>query len=478
MRRSGTPRGRRATGRVRLGGPPSASRSCSAAAARAAAVDHAEADGAGPAGGAAAAARTSDRPGTCRRRVELTPAAGDVDAQVLRRDGAAARRRGGSGGILAARAAERASPRRASAAAGHGHRGGDRAPRGAVAPGALARGRRGVRRSAPSARVGVGARGSRGGPAACVARLGRLAAARRRAVRAIGSVASTAGSAPAGARSAPSSPAARRRGGPGSAASAAAAPAAARRRSRPRRGRRLGRRGAGPAPVGDRRRAGARGTAVASRLGGGGERHRRRRGGRPRRPARRAARRRAPTAVAWRSAGALARPRASTASTAPGSSAARRRGGRRLGHVRVEDGGLGRPRERRRPDSTRTRPRRARRCRSRAPACRRRSARRDVVERPHELPGAGVARVARALREPEVGEVGVVPAPDEDVLRLHVAVDQAGLVRGVERVGDGEQDRDRALRRRARRAHDSRLRSVPRTSRIAMNSPPSNSPAS
>ena len=48
----------------------------------------------------------------------------------------------------------------------------------------------------------------------------------------------------------------------------------------------------------------------------------------------------------------------------------------------------------------------------------------------------------------------MVPAPDEDVLRLHVAVDEAGLVRRVERVGDGEQDGDRALRRELAGAHE------------------------
>ena len=54
-------------------------------------------------------------------------------------------------------------------------------------------------------------------------------------------------------------------------------------------------------------------------------------------------------------------------------------------------------------------------------------------------------RVAGALRQPEVGEVGAV-AVDEDVLRLDVAVDEPGAVRGVERVRDVGEQAERALR--------------------------------
>ena len=57
------------------------------------------------------------------------------------------------------------------------------------------------------------------------------------------------------------------------------------------------------------------------------------------------------------------------------------------------------------------------------------------------------ARVADALGEPEVGEVGVLPAAllvDQDVRRLHVPVDEPLCMRGVERVGDLRGDRDGA----------------------------------
>jgi hypothetical protein len=68
---------------------------------------------------------------------------------------------------------------------------------------------------------------------------------------------------------------------------------------------------------------------------------------------------------------------------------------------------------------------------------------RDVVERAHELPGLGQALLADSLGEAEVGEEGVVTPADEDVLRLDVAVDQAGLVRRIERLGDRCEDPDR-----------------------------------
>ena len=65
----------------------------------------------------------------------------------------------------------------------------------------------------------------------------------------------------------------------------------------------------------------------------------------------------------------------------------------------------------------------------------------------------------------------MVARADEDVLRLDVAVDQPGLVRGVERVGDRVQDpqRPRALELAGEIIS---LRFGPRMSRIAMNSSP------
>jgi hypothetical protein len=59
---------------------------------------------------------------------------------------------------------------------------------------------------------------------------------------------------------------------------------------------------------------------------------------------------------------------------------------------------------------------------------------RDVVERADELPCLGQA---------EVRQVGLVTAADQDVLRLDVAVDQAGLMRRVERAGRRGEDPQR-----------------------------------
>lgn len=56
--------------------------------------------------------------------------------------------------------------------------------------------------------------------------------------------------------------------------------------------------------------------------------------------------------------------------------------------------------------------------------------RRDVVERADELTRAGQAGLAERQREAEVRQVRVVARADEDVLRLEVAVDEPGLVRG------------------------------------------------
>ena len=73
----------------------------------------------------------------------------------------------------------------------------------------------------------------------------------------------------------------------------------------------------------------------------------------------------------------------------------------------------------------------------------------------------------------------MVAAADEDVLRLDVAVHEARLVRGVERVGDRAEEAHRALRASSSPARMSSLRFGPRTSRIAMNRPSSSSsPAS
>ena len=46
-------------------------------------------------------------------------------------------------------------------------------------------------------------------------------------------------------------------------------------------------------------------------------------------------------------------------------------------------------------------------------------------------------------RQTEVAEVGVIGVADEHVLRLDVAVDESGGVRGVERVGDLAEERQR-----------------------------------
>ncbi len=77
--------------------------------------------------------------------------------------------------------------------------------------------------------------------------------------------------------------------------------------------------------------------------------------------------------------------------------------------------------------------------------------RRHVRDRPHDETGARVLRVgARAaarvgpagheLHEPEVRELRVAVAVDQDVARLHVAMQHAGRVRGRERVGDARDE--------------------------------------
>ena len=75
--------------------------------------------------------------------------------------------------------------------------------------------------------------------------------------------------------------------------------------------------------------------------------------------------------------------------------------------------------------------------------------RRDVVDRAHQL-AIGRAGVRDALREAEVGQVDVLPPPllvEQDVRRLHVAVDEPLRVRGVECVRDLRRDGHRPCRR-------------------------------
>jgi hypothetical protein len=60
-----------------------------------------------------------------------------------------------------------------------------------------------------------------------------------------------------------------------------------------------------------------------------------------------------------------------------------------------------------------------------------------VLDGAEEQARLGHPRGARALREAEVAEVGVLARlGDEDVRRLDVAMDEAGLVRAVERAAD------------------------------------------
>ena len=76
---------------------------------------------------------------------------------------------------------------------------------------------------------------------------------------------------------------------------------------------------------------------------------------------------------------------------------------------------------------------------------------RDVVDAADQLPALGQPLLAGdVLREPEVDQVGTHAAAlggNERVGRLHVPVDQAAGVRGVERVGQLLGDRHRSLRR-------------------------------
>ena len=128
-----------------------------------------------------------------------------------------------------------------------------------------------------------------------------------------------------------------------------------------------------------------------------------------------------------------------------------RRRRRLLVHVRPEERDVGRPRERRLPGQALVEDA-AERVDVRALV--ERVARDllggDVLERADDLAGGGDSRErARALGQPEVAEVAVLATAglrDEDVRGLDVAVDEALLVRGVERLGDLGEELDRALR--------------------------------
>ena len=85
--------------------------------------------------------------------------------------------------------------------------------------------------------------------------------------------------------------------------------------------------------------------------------------------------------------------------------------------------------------------------------------RRDVVDGADEMT-VGRPTVGDALRQPEVGEVDVlaaVLAVEEDVRRLHVAVDEPASMRRVQGVGDLARDRDRARRLERALAPEERL---------------------
>ena len=72
---------------------------------------------------------------------------------------------------------------------------------------------------------------------------------------------------------------------------------------------------------------------------------------------------------------------------------------------------------------------------------------RQVLGRPHHdvVAGQVVAGAVEALGDPEVGQQDPAVGGDEDVARLDVAVDEAGVVGGVERRRDARADVDRQL---------------------------------
>ena len=85
----------------------------------------------------------------------------------------------------------------------------------------------------------------------------------------------------------------------------------------------------------------------------------------------------------------------------------------------------------------------------------------DEVQRADPVPGLRRARLREhVLGEPEVGQVGVVALPEQDVGRLDVAVHQAGGVRGVERGADLPDDPRRARRVERPLAADERAQVV------------------
>ena len=100
-----------------------------------------------------------------------------------------------------------------------------------------------------------------------------------------------------------------------------------------------------------------------------------------------------------------------------------------------------------------------------------------VVDRPDELPARVRTVSPSPLVRPKSARNARSSLVDEDVLGLDVAVDQAGRVGGVEGGGDRGEDAQQPLGSSPPAIVRS-LRVGPRTSRIAMNSASSHSPAS
>ena len=68
---------------------------------------------------------------------------------------------------------------------------------------------------------------------------------------------------------------------------------------------------------------------------------------------------------------------------------------------------------------------------------------RDVVRRSHHCAGLGDAELDdERPRDPEVGDLGAAVAVQEDVLRFHVAVDDAALVRERQSTRDRQAEVD------------------------------------
>src|SRR3954467_6687015 len=69
----------------------------------------------------------------------------------------------------------------------------------------------------------------------------------------------------------------------------------------------------------------------------------------------------------------------------------------------------------------------------------------NITRRPDEASGPGLELVAPTLRDAEVEELRhhtPLFAAQEDIVRLHVPVDDASSVRGDERLRDGNDDGD------------------------------------